>query len=1593
MNQYLPEERLYKLLPAIYQIRDQIQGEPLRALLAIASGELQVLEEDIARLYENWFIETCDEWVVPYIGDLLDVQELYTQNVQNAQKNINYGQQQRRAYIANTIAYRRRKGTAPILEQLTRDITDWRARAVEFFQGIATTQNLNHLRPRNTTVNLRQSGKPEFLGTPFEQQVAYSINISNVIGDRGFHNIPNIGLYIWRLQSYPLEKATARMVKGPESEADGRYYTFNQVGDEQFPLFNQPQTETDIVHLAEEINVPAKLRRPPLNKELEERRQQLLQGIKPGGIAYFDADPVLEIFINGQPEPISPEEIWITALKKDNSNNWITVNWEQQSKSFPTKVVAVDPGSGRLAFPESQVPSRVEVSYFYGFSGDVGGGSYDRNLEKKAYIPTKEITQRKSADVNPLATVIQDWNCSVEAWQYLLQGMVVDLGEILVTGVEIIAIASDSLVPRFKPGVIRGLEVTALVGNTEASISSGAAIDRKGRLITLDCKEKIDLQQYGGEYIDKVALLVIAYSVSCNWQIFLVPETAEDGYPQGSYITLAQLEFDKEGKISKVTADNKQFQPGIVSGLEVVPIPGKMEAIVTPGTAVNHNGCATYLVDNQGIDFRDYQGETLLVLFAKGQVCAIQEAESGDYPEESYIRLGSVEIPRVGVEINQTESPQQSLLEVIPFQHSTITIKAGTVSDQKGNQICLENDCQLDVSAFPGETLILFIANQSHLGLPNLRVVNHGEGEGWQKLGVVSQDTFKLENKVITIADNKTYKGDLTITVPADKRLKITAADSYRPHLQGNLYVQGVTPPNSNPGELILEGLLVEGKLTILPGNFRSLQINHCTLVPKQGGLIVTAVEVPEEEDGETSDESLTLIAIAIYFLNVIRNLLRGKNSQQSLDLLLRIAIKQARLVFSQLRELIQWQCLEKCPIPDDCLQANGDNLNFKLDNSRLSISIYRSICGALHLAETVPKLVIADSIIDNGLGAEVPQGIDVEKLVAIVALGTAVEGLHTSTVFGSTKVRSLEASDSIFTSRVTTLRKQIGCMRFCYVPDGSQTPRRYLCQPDRALVKEFDLDKLPPAITCLAINPQKINPQNDRLFAGTAGKGVLSYQKDKNQKDNNKEDAKWKPVNEGLTNPNITALLFTESYGFAGATGGSIFRTDNNGETWTQINIPENREIKGGTGTISSAGRRVKGNATKFNDKKELNVGDIITAKGQTRTVTQIDSDEFLWVNAPFEPNLDNNNFNITTAKPNTDITAFAVDSTSIFVTTAGSGIFSTLLNQQEWTAVNNGLTNLYVMALVVDPKGDIFAGTYGGVFYSQNNGERWIDINTGLTNLEITALAVDLTGQVFTGTPGGVFRLDSDSKIWTAVNQGLTNPYITALGSYGKPGTGTISSNGTTVNGEGTNFAKGLVNHTITAGGQTRTVKEWKSPAQIILDQAFCPDLPPKTTFTCQNLLVAGTVGGDIFYSQNHGENWQSADAGLSDTDITDVSIDVINDTFYIYASTTVGTILCSPDLATSWRSHNSGLVNVQEKLLILSRIKPRFNSTQYGDPGYAQLSDNCAAEIRTGAEDTSEMGVFSYLKQPQRQSNLEASLKEYLRFGLEVSIFYKT
>lgn len=355
-------EDIYNLLPAIYRIRDEEGAGALRALVSVFAKQASVVESDIAQLYENWFIETCEDWVVPYIGDLLGIRGLHS--VSDATFSL-------RARVANTMACRRRKGTAAMLEQLARDSTGWPAHAVEFFELLIWNQNYNHLRPHNViTPDLRRTDVLELLDTPFDR-IAHTADVRHIASRRGRHNIPNIGLFLWRLQSYPLTGVTARRVAN-------RRFTFSPLGLDA-PLFNLPEPETEITDLAEEINVPGELRRRPLYDELEARRQALAAG-KPFGTLYFGQSPTFRIFRNGGTTAISPNEILICDLR-----DWrlpaATKSYRLANGSpvtLPIRV-AVDPKLGRMTFPASVSASSALVDYSYGFSGDLGGGPYDRS--------------------------------------------------------------------------------------------------------------------------------------------------------------------------------------------------------------------------------------------------------------------------------------------------------------------------------------------------------------------------------------------------------------------------------------------------------------------------------------------------------------------------------------------------------------------------------------------------------------------------------------------------------------------------------------------------------------------------------------------------------------------------------------------------------------------------------------------------------------------------------------------------------------------------------------------------------------------------------------------------------------------------------------------------------------------------------------------------------------------------------------------------------------------------------------------------------------------------------------------------------------
>src|SRR4051812_4892670 len=106
--------RLYATLPAYLREADEVNGGGVRALFEIMGGESERLARAIDELGQSWFSDTCPEWAVPYTADLLAVRSLTP--------TAGFSE---RAWVAEPVPLRRRKGTLAVVGTLTRATTGW----------------------------------------------------------------------------------------------------------------------------------------------------------------------------------------------------------------------------------------------------------------------------------------------------------------------------------------------------------------------------------------------------------------------------------------------------------------------------------------------------------------------------------------------------------------------------------------------------------------------------------------------------------------------------------------------------------------------------------------------------------------------------------------------------------------------------------------------------------------------------------------------------------------------------------------------------------------------------------------------------------------------------------------------------------------------------------------------------------------------------------------------------------------------------------------------------------------------------------------------------------------------------------------------------------------------------------------------------------------------------------------------------------------------------------------------------------------------------------------------------------------------------
>lgn len=449
---------LYDRLPEIYRIRDQEQAPPgqLAAYLAPVEQVFSALHENVEQLYHDLFIETCDDWVIPYIADLLG-----TSHLAGDPWTL-------RADVADTVALRRRKGTLGAIELLAYDLTRWAAHAVELRETLAWQQHLNHQRPdaggipsygaegpfaeslhhtviRGGTATLRDPATLGLIGTPFDRFAHlpdFKPPVAGTAAGAIRYNLPNLAIFLWRLAAYRVGvidppfrgQGGNPAAAGGEARFIARFDAHPRVEDtepvgEPVQLFNTYRflADQEPPELSELDRTPGPMPMARLTSDAPSGKPAAYIAVTaydPGGgppPSFEQGEVGLQLFV---PQARFGGDLW--TFRGANLCAW-EAGLEPLLRD---REVAVDPRNGRIAIGVASAAevtalrNDLRLSFTYGAVGPVGAHPVSRDpapdeifeepvIERRvnAHVPgqTLEAALADLADLdNPLVVIIED---------------------------------------------------------------------------------------------------------------------------------------------------------------------------------------------------------------------------------------------------------------------------------------------------------------------------------------------------------------------------------------------------------------------------------------------------------------------------------------------------------------------------------------------------------------------------------------------------------------------------------------------------------------------------------------------------------------------------------------------------------------------------------------------------------------------------------------------------------------------------------------------------------------------------------------------------------------------------------------------------------------------------------------------------------------------------------------------------------------------------------------------------------------------------------------------------------------------------------
>jgi photosystem II stability/assembly factor-like uncharacterized protein len=253
------------------------------------------------------------------------------------------------------------------------------------------------------------------------------------------------------------------------------------------------------------------------------------------------------------------------------------------------------------------------------------------------------------------------------------------------------------------------------------------------------------------------------------------------------------------------------------------------------------------------------------------------------------------------------------------------------------------------------------------------------------------------------------------------------------------------------------------------------------------------------------------------------------------------------------------------------------------------------------------------------------------------------------------------------------------------------------------------------------------------------------------------------------------------------------------------------------------------------------------------------------------------------------------------LYAATYGAGVYRSADSGKTWSAVNTALGNLFVNTLFVSGL-QLFAGTESGLYASEDNGNTWRLFGSQATGLgsssvkSMTGGMLDNIPYLFVGTNAGVFISRDGGFRWSNLNRGLSNTqFITALQLFGRrlfagtPNAGLVAFNLDSLNARDT-----LAN------------ARW-FPVNTSFNSASITSFLTTST----NRFYVGTGGAGVFFSDDVGVSWQSANFGLENPNVSALAISntgFVTPNTRIFAATSTG-LFATANSGGRWTGINTG------------------------------------------------------------------------------------